>query len=554
MTEEQPAPTSDARLRMRRHAVSLSTILAVVALCAFAEAQLPQVPQTTAPAGPITSQFDTAYLVVLGDFDGDGHDDAVTASVYGMEIRLANPGGTLRPPTYISFFSMPIIDLTVADLDNDGRDELLIERASTGFLGGGIDVKRCVIGPGGVPSLIHVVTIPAPYFAGIERFLCADVNGDLLPDLIIPEVPKSTVSIFMNTGNPSTPFVEPASVVLAVTDPRSVGVSDLNGDGLIDIVVSYGAVFGATMPSGLAIFAATAPGVFTPASPLVVVGPNALAIGDVDADNLPDLAVATDAGTLLLKNTTAGVGSSISFATAITIDPAPTNSKCVVHLIDIDADTDLDVVVGPVQNVQPDDGFAVISSQSGAFAAPAYSITTGPIERIALGDLDADSDRDVVALASDLGQAIRVLDLFANETVPAIAAYPGTPDALALASSVLPAHPTATGGPLNDVKPAAQGQVVTLFVEDPSGLFSATLIVLDGFVTGTPVASGPPGVWTTNTPIFVGVAPLPFQFGGVVPAVPTLVGTSALVQAFALGATAANGSYAATDAHELQLY
>ncbi len=529
----------------------LHTVLGVLALGSTAGAQLPASPQATVPLGPIGSSFDTAYLLAVGDVDGDGHDDVVTASVYGLEIRLSNPGGTLRPPAAVSFFGMPIIGVGLADVDNDGRDELVVQRASTAMVGGGIDVKRIVAGPGALLSLVHLATVSAPYFAGPERISCVDVDGDGLRDLVVPEGRFGTVSVFANTGNAAAPFADPATVVLNVADPRRALATDLNADGRVDLVVTYAT----STQSGLAIFEATAPAVF--AAPVHLGGPavpHAVADGTIDGDVFPDLAVATDVGTFVLMNATTGVGAPIALAPAVAIDPSATDPECAVALVDVDADGDVDAVVGPVAAPAPSGGVAVATSQSAQFTPPTYSTTTGPALQAAAGDLDGDGDLDVVALADDLGASLRVLDLLAGKVVPPSPSYPGTGDALALTSAVLPDLPVPAGGPLNDVKPAGPGDTIVIRVDDQSGLFAPALVYVDGVVTGAPVAAGPPGVWTTSFPRFVTAGHPPLMLSGTVPGAPPLLGLSVLVQAFSPSPAAANGSYAATDAHEIQLF
>ena len=70
-----------------------------------------------------------------------------------------------------------------------------------------------------------------------------DVDGDGKPDLAVVNLNSNSVSVFRNTGSPGT--ITTASFAGKVdfytgTDPNTVILRDLDGDGKIDLAVSNG--------------------------------------------------------------------------------------------------------------------------------------------------------------------------------------------------------------------------------------------------------------------------------------------------------------------------
>ena len=70
--------------------------------------------------------------VALGDFNGDGFVDAVTANSYndGISIVLNNGDGTFGAPTTISGTAS---DVAIADIESDGRLDIVVARDSSDF-------------------------------------------------------------------------------------------------------------------------------------------------------------------------------------------------------------------------------------------------------------------------------------------------------------------------------------------------------------------------------------------------------------------------------------
>ena len=115
-----------------------------------------------------------------------------------------------------------------------------------------------------------------------------DLNGDQRPDLAVANFGSDDVSVLLGTATGT--FVPAAGSPLKVGEqPTSVAIGDLNGDQHPDLAVTNAS------SGDVSVLLGTATGTFVPAagSPLKVGKvPISVAIGDLNGDQHPDLAVA----------------------------------------------------------------------------------------------------------------------------------------------------------------------------------------------------------------------------------------------------------------------
>ena len=175
-----------------------------------------------------------------------------------------------------------------------------------------------------------------------------DFNGDGKPDIAVANYISNTVSLFLNTTNPgsATPSFSARTDFSTGERPISVSIGDFNGDGKPDLaVVNYKSntisIFLNTTIHGGAIPTFSTKYDFTAG-----VRPVSIAIGDLNADGLPDFAVANYRSNTVsvFLNTTAPEANIPSFSTKT--DFSTGERPMAVSIGDLNGDARPDIVVG----------------------------------------------------------------------------------------------------------------------------------------------------------------------------------------------------------------
>ncbi len=288
--------------------------------------------------------------------------------------------------------------IAIGDLDGDGKVDLAVTNAGSGT----VSVYRNMSSSGTITSgsfaaKVDFNTGSIPYSVAI-----GDLDGDGKPDLAVANFSSSTVSVFRNTVNSGITATSFAAKVDFTTGtfPASVAIGDLDSDGKADLAVANNnsnsvSIFHNTASSGSISASSFAAKVdFTTGT-----NPYSVAIGDLDGDGKADLAVVNYyVSTIsILRNTTAS-GSITSGSFAAKVDFATGSAPRSVAIGDLDGDGKADLAVANESSTSVSvfrNTASTGSITTGSFAAK-VDFTTGSRPRsVAIGDIDGDGKPDL---------------------------------------------------------------------------------------------------------------------------------------------------------------
>ena len=234
-----------------------------------------------------------------------------------------------------------------------------------------------------------------------------DLDGDGKMDLAVANLNSSTVSLFRNTSAFGSMIISSfnSKVDLSTeSGPISVSIGDIDGDGKMDLTVGYNgstniSVFRNTSTAGSISFASKV-------DFATGFGPYSLSIGDIDDDGKMDLAVANrSSGTVsVLRNTS--INGSISFTSKV--DFFPGFSPISVSMGDIDGDGKMDLTVAneTSNNVSILRNTSITGSIN--FASKIDFATGSAPYSVSIGDIDGDGKMDL-AVANNGSANVSVL-------------------------------------------------------------------------------------------------------------------------------------------------
>jgi hypothetical protein len=260
-------------------------MLAAVGLFALAARPVAgPAPEAMAAPSPLT--FDAAknfaagstpFSVAVGDVNGDGKPDLAVANLGdNVSVLLGNGDGAFHAAVNYAAGGGPA-SVAIGDVNGDGKPDLAVANYSSHnvsvLLGNGDGTFQTAVNyaSGGNSPLFVVV---------------GDLDGDGRPDLAVANESSDNVGVLIGKGDGTFK----AAVNYAVgAKPASVAMADMNRDGNPDLIVAN---TGRSQFGSLAVLLGNGDGTFgSAASHATAYGPISVAVGDVNRDGNPDLAV-----------------------------------------------------------------------------------------------------------------------------------------------------------------------------------------------------------------------------------------------------------------------
>jgi hypothetical protein len=333
---------------------------------------------------------------------------SLTADSFAPRVDLAAPSADATP-----------YDVEVADVDGDGKLDIVVSDYGIGE----ISVYQNTCTPGNISSNTFATRVDFPVGTNPQVLAIRDMDGDGKPDVLVANAGDSTVSILRNTstvGSLNANSFAPKVDIATGSSCDTVAVGDLDGDGKPDMVVGHGyntggnvSLFRNISSPGSITTNSFAPQVDLPGVDYTL----NLAIVDLDGDGKLDLvAVSYLAQTFSVFRNTSTVGSLDTNSFAPRIDYSLGGRGHTPAVGDLDGDgkpdlalvTELDSLLSIFQNTSTPGSFTADS------LAPRVDFSTGwNAWGVSIGDLDGDGRPDVV-FCNDYDSSISIY----QNTVP----------------------------------------------------------------------------------------------------------------------------------------
>jgi len=216
------------------------------------------------------------YSVAVGDFNEDGINDLAVANSgsNSFSLLLGNGNATFQVARSIPVGLRPT-SMAAGRFTNSGHLDLAVVNSSSDD----VSVLRGR-GDGTFIQLGAVIVGSNP-----QALILGDFNNDRSLDMAV--VRDLAVVVLLGNGNGT--FQPPTSYNSGVSFPTSVAKGDFNRDGNDDLVVTGGSFFS----SNISVLLGNGQGGFQTPRPLTGNrGPSSAAVGDLNGDGLPDIAVA----------------------------------------------------------------------------------------------------------------------------------------------------------------------------------------------------------------------------------------------------------------------
>lgn len=224
--------------------------------------------------------------VIVRDFDGDGNLDVASRSFAAggnIHVRYGVGGGDFGAPYLLPGVGELVQDMAAGDLNNDGLVDMVVVR---GFFVQDTYWLEKLPGVGFAGPTVLNDTLPSTALVEV-----IDIDQDGLLDVVLADNTK--LGWIRNLGGS---FAPAAVIELSLAGVGKVVAGDFDGGGVLDLVVTSGAIW---FGGQVSLLRGTGGGAFQAPLDLGITGMTALdqdldlSAGDFDGDGLSDFALTT---------------------------------------------------------------------------------------------------------------------------------------------------------------------------------------------------------------------------------------------------------------------
>jgi hypothetical protein len=278
---------------------------------------------TAAPGDGFTFQpalvyptYTTIRNVRLADVDGDGKLDIIVSYIYSDSksfsvFRNSSKAGTISFETRLDIGSANA-DLDIADLNGDGKPDVAIIGGS--FNNDQVYIYQNTSVPGKI-SFTAAAAFASTDISDASTVTLSDIDGDHRPDMVIASS-SSAIRVFNNvSANGGFSFAAP--VVLTVNKgATAVKIGDIDGDGKPDIVMAITEDDYTSKNIGV-LLNTSLQGKISFKNRVDFAGGNdiqALGLGDINGDGKPDAVIVDSSGGKVIILQNSSVKGKVSFS------------------------------------------------------------------------------------------------------------------------------------------------------------------------------------------------------------------------------------------------